>query len=128
MAEPLILLAGPIVRRVEPRLAAVLVALNQPKAVRLAVYDGRQQAPVAAPPLAVGAVNTLRVGANLHLAVVVVELKPPALPLNPGRNYAYNLHFHPPVAAAEAPAALDPASLGSPSTDLAAQGLLKSEP
>ena len=93
-AVPLILLAGPIVRRVEPRLAAVWVALNQPRAVRLALYDGRQQAPVTPQPLAAGAANTLRVGASLHLAVVVVELKAPAPPLNPGRNYAYNLHFH----------------------------------
>ena len=62
-AVPLILLAGPIVRRVEPRLAAVWVALNQPRAVRLVVYDGRQQAPVSAAPLAAGAANTLRVGA-----------------------------------------------------------------
>src|SRR3954452_22938009 len=127
MAEPLILLAGPIVRRVEPRLAAVWVALNQPKAVRLAVYDSRQQAPVAGPPLAAGAVNTLRVGTALHLAVVVVELKAPALPLNPGRNYAYNVHFHGYVDASPAAAVLDPASLG-PSADLQALGLLKNDP
>ena len=126
-AVPLILLAGPIVRRVEPRLAAVWVALNQPKAVRLAVYDGRQQAPVSAAPLAVGAVNTLRIGNMLHLAVVVVELKAPALPLNPGRNYAYNLHFHDYVAASEPPDPLDPAALG-PSTDLNSLGLLKDDP
>ena len=49
-AVPLILLAGPIVRRVEPRLAAVWVALNQPMAVRLVLYDGLRQAPVSAPP------------------------------------------------------------------------------
>ena len=61
-AVPLILLAGPIVRRVEPRLAAVWVALNQPMAVRLVLYDGLRQAPVSASPLAAGAANTLRVG------------------------------------------------------------------
>src|SRR4051812_33566194 len=127
-AVPLILLAGPMVRRVEPRLAAVWVALNQPRAVRLVVYDGRQQAPVAAPPVAVGAANTLRVGANLHLAVAVVELAAPAAPLNPGRNYAYNLHFHPYVGAAEPAAVLVPGTLGSPSADLSALGLLKDDP
>lgn len=126
-AVPLILLAGPIVRRVEPRLAAVWVALNQSKAVRLAVYDGRQQAPVGATPLGVGAVNTVRVGANLHLAVAVVELKAPALPLNPGRNYAYNVHFHAYVGASAAGAVLDPGTLG-PSADLNSLGLLKNDP
>src|SRR3954447_14480358 len=74
-AVPLTLLAGPIVRRVEPRLAAVWVALNQPQAVRLVLYDGRQQTPVSTPPLAAGAANTLRVGNSLHLAVAVVEIK-----------------------------------------------------
>src|SRR3954453_18617083 len=123
-AVPIIVLAGPIVRRGETRLAAVWVALNQPQAVRLAVYDGRQQAPVSASPLAVGAANTLRVGNMLHLAVVVVEIKAPALPLNPGRNYAYNVHFHDYVGASEPAAVLDPAPSG-PSADLNSLGLLK---
>ena len=83
-------------------------ALDRPKAVRLVVYDGRQVAPVTATPLATGSVNTLRVGTGLHLALVVAELKTPALPLNPGRNYAYNLHFHEFVAAAAQGARLTP--------------------
>src|SRR4051794_12611219 len=123
-AVPLILLAGPIVRRVEPRLAAVWVALDRPRAVRLVVYDGRQVAPVTATPLATGAVNTVRVGTGLHLALVVAELKTPALPLNPGRNYAYNLHFHDFVAAAAQGAPLDPAPIGQ-SHDLFSLGLLQ---
>ena len=124
-AVPLILLAGPIVRRVEPRLAAVWVALNQPMAVRLVLYDGLRQAPVSAAPLAAGAANTLRVGNGLHLAVVVVELKAPATPLTGGRNYAYNLHFHDYVGASPGAAVLDPATLTGPSRDLHSLQLLK---
>jgi hypothetical protein len=121
------MLAGPIVRRVEPRLVAIWVALSRPQAVRLVLYDGRQQAPVPVPtePLAAGAANTLRVGNSLHLAVAVVEIKTPAIPLGPGRNYAYNLHFHAYVDASPAAAVLDPAGLTDPSTDLLALGLLK---
>ena len=124
-AVPLILLAGPIVRRVEPRLAAVWVALNQPMAVRLVLYDGLRQAPVSAAPLAAGAANTLRVGNGLHLAVAVVELKAPATPLTGGRNYAYNLHFHDYVGASPGAAVLDPATLTGPSRDLHSLQLLK---
>ncbi len=124
-AVPLILLAGPIVRRVEPRLAAVWVALNQPMAVRLVLYDGLRQAPVSASPLVAGAANTLRVGNGLHLAVAVVELKAPATPLTGGRNYAYNLHFHDYVGASPGAAVLDPATLTGPSRDLHSLQLLK---
>ena len=126
-AVPLILLAGPIVRRVEPRLASVWVALDRPRAVKLALYEGLQKAPVAAQPLAVGAVNTVRVGASLHLALVVIELKDPVPPLNPGVNYAYNLLFYPFQGTAQG-AVLNAASLTGPTDDLFSLGLLKNDP
>src|SRR5215210_4956736 len=116
-AVSLILLAGPIVRRVEPRLASVWVALDRPRAVKLALYEGLQKSPVTAQPLAVGAVNTVGVGASLHLALVVIELKDPAPPLNPGVNYAYNLLFYPFQGTAQG-AVLNAASLTGPTDDL----------
>ena len=80
-----ILLAGPIVRRVEPRLAAVWVALNQPRAVRLLSTTAASRRR-SAPRRWGRRRHTLRVGSSLRLAVVVVELKSPALPLIPGRT------------------------------------------
>ena len=40
---PLVLFAGPIVRRVEPRLAAVWVAIDKPRSVIVSVFEGRKQ-------------------------------------------------------------------------------------
>jgi hypothetical protein len=100
MAEPL-LHAGPILRRVEPRLVCVWVALDRPGALLLNVFDGRQQAGTAigsstggAPRLS-GAANTLRVGERLHLGLVVAELPADAPPMLSGQNFTYNLAFGP---------------------------------
>ena len=101
MAELPFMLAGPILRRVEPRLVAVWVALREPRSVLLTIFDGRQQAGTGADiftggtPVAAGAATTLRAGAKLHVGVIVAELKEPAQPLQPGRNYSYNVGFGP---------------------------------
>ena len=81
-----LLLAGPIVSRVEPTRVAVWVALKEPRAVRLSVFN----APVDtgpgtalfgdASPLMVGHARTLRVGENLHVAVVQAGLRQSAAP------------------------------------------------
>ena len=80
MADLPLILAGPILRRVEPRLVAVWVALSQPRAILLSVFEGRQQAGTGpgvftgGQPRARGATNTLRIGDKLHVGVVVAEL------------------------------------------------------
>ena len=96
MEEWPLLLAGPIVRRVEPTCVAVWVALKEPRAIRLSIFN----APVDtgpgdtlfgdASPLMVGHAQTLRVGENLHIAVVQAGSEDPLLP---GQIYAYNLAF-----------------------------------
>ncbi|MEZ4400723.1 MAG: hypothetical protein R3B06_11930 [Kofleriaceae bacterium] len=95
-------LAGPIVRRVEPTLASVWIALRKPAAVRLELFPGlgprrpteavlptTTPTPVAAPHVAG---HTLRIGAGLHVAVVMFE---PAVPLAWGAIYAYDLRITP---------------------------------
>lgn len=91
MALP-ILLAGPIVRRVEPTLASVWIALCDPATVTLKLWDGRVTS---------GSGNvlnssdsparTLRVGAQLHIALAVIKILPtsPRL-LEPGKIYSYD--------------------------------------
>lgn len=71
MSLPL-LLAGPILRRVEPTLVSVWVALRDPCDVRLLVWEGRAESgrPLARSP----DTRTLRVGARLDLAEVTVKL------------------------------------------------------
>jgi hypothetical protein len=93
-----LLLAGPIVRRVEPGYVSVWVALKEPRAVRLSIFE----APVDTGPggtifaepasLMNGITRTVRVGANLHVAVADASSPDPLLP---GHIYAYNVSFGP---------------------------------
>src|SRR2546430_7100162 len=73
MSLPL-LLAGPILRRVEPTLASVWVALRESCTVRMQVWEGRAETgrstPLAESPLT----PTLRVGAQLNIAEATVKI------------------------------------------------------
>lgn len=92
MNLPLIL-AGPILRRVEPGLVSVWLALSEEATVKLTLWEG--QATADKPSLLSGpatAAPTLRVGEKLH--IVVVALKIPAesnKTLLPGRVYSYDV-------------------------------------
>jgi hypothetical protein len=92
MNLPLIL-AGPILRRVEPGLVSVWMALSEEATVKLTLWEG--QATADQPSLLSGpatAAPTLRVGEKLH--IVVVALKIPAesnKTLLPGRVYSYDV-------------------------------------
>ena len=95
-----IVLAGPIVRRVEPRLCAVWIALREPARVKVTLWEGAQFATESAgavasgdTPIASGERQTLRFGANLHIAVVMVALEAPQPPLLPGHTYSYDVAF-----------------------------------
>lgn len=89
-----LLLAGPIVRRVEPTLASVWVALSQPATITLRIWEGR---------VSTGSGNVLnvsdptpsvRVGDQLHVALPLVKILPtsPRL-LEPGKIYSYDVEI-----------------------------------
>lgn len=117
MDFPLIL-AGPIVRRVEPRLAAVWVALSAAATLRLSLWEGQIAAADAADDSVwfrspePGA-STVRVGERLHIAVVTLRL-PEGKALARGRLYSYDL-------------AITPQGQATPAT-LRSLGLLANDP
>lgn len=85
-ALPLIL-AGPLVRRVEPGSVTIWVALRRKRRIRLEIYD-------ADPPLgkivATGQHDTIAIGTNLHIACVTAK---PVTPFAAGTTFQYNLFF-----------------------------------
>jgi hypothetical protein len=93
VALPL-LLCGPILRRVEPTLVSVWVALREPATVALRLWEGRVAAGAANMLLSSepAGTRTLRVGAQLHIALATIKI-PKTSPrlLQPGRAYSYDL-------------------------------------
>lgn len=87
------LLAGPIVRRVEPRLASVWVATDVACKVELHIWSDIQT--VSAPSTAQyhASAFTIPAGDALHIGLVVADLSDAPQPLIPERNYSYNLVF-----------------------------------
>lgn len=98
MALPSVL-AGPIVRRVEPRLCAFWIALPAASSsVTATIWRGIHMAgpaggSTAAPATEVGKATTKTrpFGQRLHVALVVVKIEAPALPLTPGEIYSYDI-------------------------------------
>ena len=91
-----LVLCGPILRRTEPDSVTVWVALKEPRAVTLRVYSH------APPPFPQslreelqGTRETVRLGANLHVAAVTARPVEIERPLAPGTVYFYNLFFGP---------------------------------
>jgi hypothetical protein len=86
-----LILAGPILRRVEPALVSVWLALREPASVTLTLWEGRAT-PDKPSFNSSPAAPTLRIGDQLH--IVVVTLKIPAASgktLLPNRIYSYDL-------------------------------------
>jgi hypothetical protein len=98
MAAPMVaadVLAGPIVRRVEPTLAAVWIALRTPASVRLEVF--RELGPRRPADQVQGKPrtdHTLAIGKDLHIAVALFEPTDP-LRLDWGQTFAYDLRLTP---------------------------------
>lgn len=100
-----LLLAGPLLRRVDPGLVAVQVVLSEPADVRLRVWEGRVASDTTNPPFATSAdvpdpnaapphpgEKTVRIGANLHLGLVTVRLSPASGKVfQPDRLYSYDV-------------------------------------
>ena len=94
-----LLLAGPILRRTEPLLATVWVALSAKATVEVRVWDGLIHDASNTPlfstelpqlvPLS-NTADTLRIGDQLHIAVVTFKLAA-ANALLPNRTYSYNV-------------------------------------
>jgi hypothetical protein len=114
MALPLIL-AGPILRRVEPTSVAVWMAVRSQSSIEVDVYRGvvdagashDSLAAIQATPAGGGIARTRRVGANLHVGLVVAQITPPLLP---GELHSYNVTITPD---------------GGQPTDLRKEGLLE---
>lgn len=114
-----LLLAGPIVRRVEPDLVSVWVALKASRSVRLSVWQGPRDTGTGDglvsgdAPLFSGDATTLRVGERLHVAVITAA---PSGALVAGQTFSYNVAFGEPEGAFTATA------------DLKSLGLLRDQP
>jgi hypothetical protein len=109
-----LVLAGPMVRRVDAGAVSVFVACKHPRTVRLSIYDGT--VPDPARLVHEHDHQTIELGRFLHVAVVTA--RPPA-PLQPNRVYGYDLHFAP----LDAPVSTDHGSR-SEVADLRSLGLL----
>jgi hypothetical protein len=79
-----LVLAGPMVRRVQPDALSVWIAVRRRRRVRLEIYDSTGAV------IAKGERDTRIVGENLHLACVTAR---PASPLAAGTVCEYNLFF-----------------------------------
>jgi hypothetical protein len=99
MPELPVVLAGPIVRRVEPRICSFWIALRDPAdAVTATIWRGIQVAGAAAgtvasndAKVASASVKTRRFGKQLHIALITLKMDSPAPPLAPGTIYAYDI-------------------------------------
>src|SRR5215218_9623659 len=79
-----LILAGPLVRRVEPITATVWVALRRRRKVRLEIYDA------SGTLVGKGERETLAVGTNLHIVCVTAVANSS---FSAGTTYQYNLFF-----------------------------------
>jgi hypothetical protein len=86
--QPLIL-AGPILRRCQPEDVTVFVALQKRQFVTLRVYKDDEETQ----EVLIGTRETVALGANLHVVAVTAKVQPPALSLDWGGTYHYNLFF-----------------------------------
>ncbi len=90
-----LLLAGPILRRVEPGLVSVWVALSEQCDVRLQTWEGLVKTDSGAPPFAESQnQRMLRVGAKLFVGEVTLELpETTGKSFQPDTLYSYDLEI-----------------------------------
>ena len=98
-------LAGPIVRRVEPRLCSFWIALSHPASVMATVWRGMQTAGADPGTVASGddkvaeaITTTLPMARRLHVAVVTIKLDTGEPSFEPGQIYAYDIQVVTPSA------------------------------
>jgi hypothetical protein len=89
-AEWPLVLAGPMVRRVEAGEISVFVVCKHQRPLRLSIYDGTTPDPARLVHEQVE--QTVELGRFLHAAVVTAR---PEAPLRRGQVYGYDVHFGP---------------------------------
>jgi hypothetical protein len=89
------LLAGPIVRRVEPTLVAIWVATDTACALDLDIYNDAQSASSLPAADYHASSVTIRAGDKLHFGLAVLDMATDPTPLEPEKVYYYNLTFTP---------------------------------
>jgi hypothetical protein len=89
-----LLLAGPIVRRVEPTLASVWIALSKPATVTLRIWEGRVSSGSGNVLNVSDPTPSVRIGDQLHVALALIKILPtsPRL-LEPSKIYSYDLEI-----------------------------------
>ena len=92
MTLPLVI-AGPVVRRVERTSCSFWVVLREAATVTATIWKDHQSSPVDAsiPLVASAELATRAIGAQLHIAVVTVDTS--GTPLAAGELYSYDLQF-----------------------------------
>lgn len=103
-----LILAGPMLRRTEPKSVTVWLALKEARSVTLRVYE--QAADGSHAERLVGTRATVRLGDNLHVVAVTAQGEKP---LSSGATYSYDIYF-PATAAANGHAPESAPSLLSP--------------
>jgi hypothetical protein len=91
-----LLLAGPILRRVEPNLVCVWVALSREAALQLKLWEGRVDAGAGGMLIdsTPAQAQLLRVGEKLFIGLVTLKIDAGSpRTLQPGRHYSYDLSF-----------------------------------
>jgi hypothetical protein len=97
MVLPLIL-AGPILRRVDAKLCTVFVALSRDATVEVKLWSGAQRSTgigtveTGMGPLANVQVQTRKFGEKLHIAMASINMEgPPAVAMAPGMVHSYDV-------------------------------------
>lgn len=94
-----VIIAGPILRRVEPNNVSVWVALSAPRNVALHISSGIVDTGSGesvfdnSDATYTNNNDSIRIGEFLHLALVTIEISGTSLPLVPQQLYSYNLSF-----------------------------------
>ncbi|MCW9064674.1 MAG: hypothetical protein OQJ78_00125, partial [Ignavibacteriaceae bacterium] len=95
-----IILAGPILRRVEPRLLSIWMAFSEPQTVELNLWSEVIKTQKTStlyvpeiPPDYTSSVSTVRIGTHLYISLILLEIEAPLLPLVPNQIYSYNIRF-----------------------------------
>jgi hypothetical protein len=81
-----LVLAGPILRRVEKKQVSVWIALKEERELKLVIYDDQGQVLIESTPR-----NTVKLGAHLHVLVLTAKFPPGPTELQVGQIYGYSV-------------------------------------